>query len=367
MSGSENKIRIISLLADEVDRRLQPMLRQMAGFRYHRGPAPASTGPICGAGDFTANNHPSTAAGMDVLLLQLGEFERVRRLVKSNDFLYPGESPSSLSTPAEAAPALIAVLSDGSIHEAVYAARLDFDGIIALPVQADHLEEIIRTALARRKRKTIIARRYGRMRQLCQRINRSRRQLRDKVDIICRDLVRSNQQLTHTLQRMNRAYDLQDELMGEFDMSYMLHKALRRIKQQVPQSSALIYLAAGGQIEAHISGSWYDSKYDITQIEELAEATIIERVIQTRQPVLIADGGKWQQITADQRELLAGLSFLALPVTAEGEFLAVLVLYRPTPPPLSEKEKDDLSAMLLPLAKAILSIQRLQHYLSLKS
>jgi len=356
----------MSLLPDEVDSQLHPILRQMDGYQYHRGQAPALAGPLSRAGDFAGNNPTWVTSGMDVLLVQLGELDRIRRPGKINDFIYPGKE---LFGPAAAKdnPALVAVLSDGSIHEAVRAARLDFDGIIALPVQAEHLEEIILSALARRRRKLKIARRYGRMRKLCRHINRSRRQLREKVDIICRDLVRSNQQLTHTLQRMNRAYDLQDELMGEFDMSYMLHKALRQIKQQLPQSSTLIYLAASGEIEAHISGSWYDSKYDIAQIEETAKATIIEKVIETRQPVLVADGGKWLEIPEAQRELLAGLSLLALPVTEEGEFLAVLVIYRPAQPPLSQKEKQDMLALIGPLARAIFSIQKLQHHLSLNN
>ena len=219
---------------------------------------------------------------------------------------------------------------------------------------------ILLKALERSRGRFQIAKRYQKMQHVFHKVNRSRRILRDKVDLLCQDLVHSNVELINSLRLLRSAYDFQSDLTGEFDLRYLLHKALRQIKEQIDDSNALIYLCHSKEIEAHISGPWYDSQHDLAEIAEFLKQTAVAKTASSRNPLLVPNAAQWQDILPPQRNMLAGLSLMALPVVLDDEILGVLVIYRDCARPLGPADSTAVQPLISPLARAIAAIQKLQ-------
>lgn len=203
--------------------------------------------------------------------------------------------------------------------------------------------------------------RYDKIRRLCREANRKRRHLQEKVNLLCQDLVHSNLQFTETLHTLQRAYEFQSDLMGEFDGRYLLYKALRELKSGLCESNAAIYLCRSGNFEAHLTGPWYDHPEDIREMESLLKATLIHRMVETGQSYLINDVEGWQAISSKHRQALRGLALMALPIEFEGELLGVLVFYCQNDHGFSSKDKALLERLMRPLGRAIAAVQKLEH------
>ena len=205
--------------------------------------------------------------------------------------------------------------------------------------------------------------RNDKIRRLCREANRKRRHLQDKVNLLCQDLVRSNLQFTETLHTLQRAYEFQSHLMGEFDGRYLLYKALRELKSGLPESNAAFYLCRSGTFEAHLTSPGFDPPEDICAIESLFTETLIRLILETGQSYLVNQVETWQDLSPEHREALGGLALLALPIKFEGELLGVLVFYRPNSQGFCGKDKALLERLMLPLGQAIASVQKLEHLL----
>jgi GAF domain-containing protein len=203
--------------------------------------------------------------------------------------------------------------------------------------------------------------RYDKIRRLCRDMNRNRRHLQEKVNLLCQDLVHSNLQFTETLHTLQRAYEFQSDLMGEFDGRYLLYKALRELRSGLGESNAAIYLCRSHKFEAHLTASWYDHPEDIREMENLLTATLIPRMVETGQSYLINNVETCQDISPKQRQWFGGLALMALPIEFEDELLGVLVFYRPNDRVFCSKDKALLERLTPPLGRAIASVQRLEH------
>ncbi len=257
-------------------------------------------------------------------------------------------------------PAVIVWLSNVDVRQALKVAQINPDGIITPQNSPEEIDGIIANAIVKRERQHKIYRRYLKLRKLCRKHHHNHKKLEQKVDLICQDIVKSNVQLGATLEKLRKAYDFQNSLTGEFDLRYMLHKALRHIKEHITDSNAAIYLTEYDDFEAHIFGPWYDNEPDIQQIEYALRQSIIERVLQNQQMIMVADGVDLTFAHNAQRDELAGLSLLAVPVIHQYQLVAILVIYRNSEVPLAE---DDLQSALLfarPLASAIAALSKLQ-------
>ena len=214
--------------------------------------------------------------------------------------------------------------------------------------------------MERREKQDLLNARYERMRQLLKVTNHRRRRLRDKVDLLCKDLVHSNQQFTDTLHGLRRAYEFQSSLAGEFDLRYLLYKALREMKSDLSDAGAAIYLCDSDEFAAHLASAWFEQGADIAELEELFQQTLVLQALDNQRPILVPDGAKWQSIPAPQRELLRGISLMALPVIFADESVGVVIFYRPLARPFTEAERNQLLPLLKPLAQAIASVRKLQ-------
>lgn len=256
--------------------------------------------------------------------------------------------------------AVIAVLGDDSVHLAVQAAKCDFDGILSQPYESDTVSRQLSLAIHRSDNRYALHRRYHKMHHLFHRINQDRRHLRDKVDLLCHDLVHSNAHLTNTLQEMCRAHDFLGKITGEFDQKYMLYKALRIIKQRFADSSALIFLCDSNDFEAHICGVWDELEHDPETLETGLKTSVITETILSRQSRSLANVAQAESLSPGEKAILAGLSILTHPIILEDELMGVLVIYRDDKTPFAAADAATARTYLYPLARALDNLRRLK-------
>lgn len=92
---------------------------------------------------------------------------------------------------------VILICDDLDANRILQAMRNGAADVIARPADRKHLVASLRRAAARQRRRKHAAARSRRLRRISSRLVRDRRELRQRVDLICRDLVSAYQRLAH--------------------------------------------------------------------------------------------------------------------------------------------------------------------------
>lgn len=256
--------------------------------------------------------------------------------------------------------AMVAVMTDSVLAHAVSIAHLDFDAILLAPFEPEDVQLRLQQAQVRHSRRCDQQHRYQRMRSLCRQVNQKRRSLRDKVDLLCQNLVEANSQLAGTLQDLRRAYDMQTDLVGEYDQIYMLHKALRRMRASVPEVNAAVFACRDDAFLAHLTGYWDDEPGFLPHLEDALQMTIVAEVMVQRKPVVVADAGQCQHFSKPQRKALADTSLAGMPLVIQDEIVGVLVFYRAASRPLCTSDLQNIQSSTIPLARAMVALYKLE-------
>lgn len=105
------------------------------------------------------------------------------------------------------------VLMSGAptVSRIVEAMRLGAMDFLVKPFDLSHLTATVSEALARQEKQLQMKRRYARMRRLAKRILQDRRELRNRVDLVCRDLVQAYRRLAKRVVELYDMYGQQPE------------------------------------------------------------------------------------------------------------------------------------------------------------
>ena len=257
-------------------------------------------------------------------------------------------------------PAAVVVLVPEESNQPGYDMGLEnVDGFIKPLSEPDELRRCFEQSLVRCRRRLARHQRYHKIRRLCRDANQKRRVLRDKVDLLCNDLVGSNKQLAVSLKQLWQVCTFQDELIGQFDLDYLLHKSLAHLKNLLPDAGAALYLCPTDRFEAHIACTWYDHYGEISDLERALKQVAVSRVLSRPVGLLIDDAQKWQGIGIDHRVVLDGLSVLAEPLTADEDVFGVALFYRQAEKPFLDRDANTIRPFLGPLARAAKALRTL--------
>ncbi len=261
--------------------------------------------------------------------------------------------------------AVIAVLTGDNIHDAVIAAQLDFDGILTEPFIGGHLQNIISGAIERKTQKSLLNARYHRLQRVIKAINQNRHILQSKVDLLCNDLVQSNKDIAGKMKEMSKAYDFQKSLTGEFDLKYMLHKALKHISHNHPNTNAAIYLCDTDKIEVMLMDSWFDGEISPQQLESCLKNSIIPATIAKNETVIVNNAGDNNAFPTICCTNLNGLSICGIPIRHSVHNEGILVLYRSETVPFTQEELEQLDPIITPMSRSIEALLNLQDMLEM--
>ncbi len=275
---------------------------------------------------------------------------------------FEAAAPGEPSRDAIQTPAMIAVFEEASGQDVIRALNLDFDGFLTSPFAWEIVEDTLLQSLQRNRKKQHMRNRYLRMRTLCRLMNGRRRQLRNKVDLLCNDLVQSNRQMSATLTSLQKAYDFQGDLLGEYDLQYLLFKSLQEMKKSLPETAAAVYLCRSGQFEAHledVSGPGVDME----MLETSLQNAVVKKVLRLKKTMALAGYVPVLKTSDELAQAPAPLAILSLPIRYAREMVGVLVFYRSAENPFSRKEESAILPYLSSLGRAIAGLHKLQDYL----
>ena len=94
---------------------------------------------------------------------------------------------------------LIVTAAEPTLGRAVEAMRLGACDLLIKPFDLSRLTEVVRSAVAQHRQQTGQQVRMRRLREACRAMGQERRELRQRVDLICRDLVRAYGQLARKI------------------------------------------------------------------------------------------------------------------------------------------------------------------------
>ncbi len=84
-----------------------------------------------------------------------------------------------------------------TLSQAIEALRLGATDFLTKPFSIPHLQEVVAAALQAHRESIRKERRFRELRETVRRVLRDRRELNDRIDLICRDLVGAHRRLVH--------------------------------------------------------------------------------------------------------------------------------------------------------------------------
>lgn len=92
----------------------------------------------------------------------------------------------------------VVMIADGpTVDDAIAAMRAGVADFFAAPVDSGRLSEALRMGLARDAMNRRLMRREARLRSVIRRVLRERRQLNQRIELVCRDMVGAHRRLFH--------------------------------------------------------------------------------------------------------------------------------------------------------------------------
>ena len=356
-------LKILSLLEGDLEKRLCRGLIGKRRTEYFSKYAPE------------LNNHPQTllhkpfwaqlpADAYDIIIFELHQ----QHIVQLHNNLNPQNHSEIWTDPvwSRINAATVTVLPESNLENLERAVQLGFDGIWTEPLNVKTVMDKLHDAFAHARRRRYRHDRLNRLRRLCRKVNLNRRHLRNKVDLLCRDLISSNVQFADTMLDLHRAYDFQTELTGEFDRRYLMYKALQIMKNTLGHCSSALYLSRSNQFEAHIAGMPQNTTEDIAAIEELFSAAVVPAILDSEQILMLNNSQDSDTLAPKQKWLLKNWTILALPVIYRSHLQAVLVFYRHHAQPFTTADRDKLRPMIQPLAQTLASLYKLEQHIHLQ-
>jgi DNA-binding NtrC family response regulator len=130
-----------------------------------------------------------------------------------SDLLLPDGDAVSLQRQLQGISTAGFVLMSGvpTVNRVVEAMRLGAMDFLVKPFDLSQLTAAVSDALGRLDKKSQLQMRYVRMRRLAKRILQDRRELRNRVDLVCRDLVQAYRRLARRVVELYDMYDHQPE------------------------------------------------------------------------------------------------------------------------------------------------------------
>ena len=256
-----------------------------------------------------------------------------------------GDGLDLLADLRAARPAAAAVVMSGLSDAATTLAVLRGGAIdfIPKPFDASQLTGRVAAALVRQQRAARDHRRLARLKSAVRQLNKARRLVGKKVDVLCNDLITAYGELTEQLGEVRVQESFRKTLETAPDLEQMLCHTMDWILKEAGYCNIAVWLA--GEDEVYDLGAYM--KYTVVGDKDLT-AAVKEDVL----PTVVRDGFiKWsaQEFAAtlrpSQRKRVAGHELIASSCMYLGESLGALLLFRDAKCPFDNDDATMLQAV----------------------
>lgn len=193
--------------------------------------------------------------------------------------------------------------------------------------------------------------RHRRLRLLLTKLNKQRKQQAGKIDILCNDLISAQRAFIQRLYTISFAAEFYKSLLGSPDLNHLLARADRMIRRELPGTGVAFYLRQSDGCELHSFVG--DEVFACEQQgpQEYLTPELIEGICKCNKTCTFAEIAALDP-AGDYRGLRR-YSIATLPLSDLGRSLGFLLLWRPSPLPVTPEDTDRIESVMCGLSQAI--------------
>jgi transcriptional regulator with GAF, ATPase, and Fis domain len=185
-------------------------------------------------------------------------------------------------------------------------------------------------------------------------LNAIRHKQAQKIDILCNDMVLANKDVIEQITNLTSTVDFYESITGECDMSVLLDKAARQVRQFVQNSNVGIFLTNSKGFELHMADN-SPIEMDGNKIEGYFTEEVINDICRSNKVSSLEDMCKIG--LQGNPNILNNISAAAVPLGRFTEPVGFILICRNTENKLTASELDEVTAITPGLRKAINACQ----------
>ncbi len=258
-------------------------------------------------------------------------------------------------------PALV-LTGEPTLQGAVEAMRAGAMDYLALPLSADELRKRLDAAVGRLNAQRRHSDKLRRLRGMCHKLNHSRREMSEQVNVLCGDLVAAYQDLADQMQQVLQSTEFNAVIRNELDLEQLVRKTLEYLLDKVGPTNAVIFLPASS--DEYSLGGYVNYDCDSQPSEILLEQmgdVVAPRIAEKSGLIHITDDSAMRETFGEDFDLLRGSQLLGVTCVHEEEALAVVSLFRDGSEPYDDAATDMLTGVASALGTALARIIRVHH------
>ncbi len=252
----------------------------------------------------------------------------------------------------------IIMTGEPSMDRAITAIRRGACDFLPKPFNNDLLIDRMRKALNQQSAIAKHSQRIERLRDAVRRLNKARRTVSKKVDLLCNDLISAYGDLSKQFDVVRVQESFRNCINQSGDLEQMLCHAMDWMLRQIGYSNVAIWLATDtGEMQL---GAYM--KYTIP-----GEPNIVDAVLRTLVPVVMQNNlvrksadELSDELSEQEQEDFAGQQFVGINCTYLGETLASIVFFRDETSPFTDTDTATLSAISAIFAVSLATIVKEQ-------
>jgi hypothetical protein len=193
--------------------------------------------------------------------------------------------------------------------------------------------------------------RHRRLRLLLNKLNKQRKQQAGKIDILCNDMISAQRGFIQRLYTISFAAEFYKSLLGSPDLNHLLARADRVIRQELPVTGVAFYLRQSDGCELHSFVG--DEMFACEQAgpQDCLTPELVDGICKSNKVCTFSEISSLDP--AGDFKGLQRFSIVTLPLSDLGRPLGFMLVWRPSPLPVTAEEIHRLEPVMCGLSQAI--------------
>ena len=181
-------------------------------------------------------------------------------------------------------------------------------------------------------------------------LNSIRHKQAQKIDILCNDMVLANKDVIEQLRVLTYTVDFYESITGEIDMSALLDKAARQVRQFVKDCNVAIFLTNSNGFELHMADD-RPIEVDYSKIEGYFTEEVVNDVCRSNKICSLED--MCNMGLQGNPNVLNNISAAAVPLGRFSEPVGFILICRSSENKLTAEELEKVATITPGLRNAI--------------
>ena len=257
---------------------------------------------------------------------------------------------------------VVMVGGDATADDTITAMRAGAVDILSDPGDAASVCEIVKNAVAACRRLRQQERKVTRLKKICRRLNESRKNVNDQVNVMCDDLVGAYQELADQVKKVGVVSEFQAMVRQELDIEQLLRTMLEYVLKKTGPTNAAVFLPSNHSdysLGAYVN---YDCPKDAADVLLDHLADVIPPRFQDEEGVFtFASMEELQGWIGDDAAWLVDSTTLIAPCRRNDECLAVIALFRDRSKPYDDEAIEQIASIADVFADQLARVISIHH------